>query len=236
MACVNCFFSSEYQKCLKNSCFGISRFENRLGKYKQTYLSGIDKLKSIKDCTCTKRTYNVEYLQWTDDFLEFVKYNRSNITQIFDFLLETYILYIAKSSKHAGDFLWNTIKNLDLLGHSEHAMDYCRLLFRGREKTKDLDTANPMSYFHIPFGLRNSMGNQRFSITGQPMLYFSNSILSVEKELGIPLSELSIAAFLPDYSAFYNIRINDLKNNIFDTLVKSLPRSLSDFVHSYEKK
>jgi hypothetical protein len=223
MACVNCFFSSEHQKLIKKSCFSIPRFENRLKSYKEKYLLEIGKLIQVEDCLCTKRTNNALYFQWTNEFMEYVKLNRANITIIFDLLLEIYDMYIRKSSKHASDLLWEQMNNLDIVENPEHPMDYCRLLFRGREKTVSLDEKNPMTYFHIPFSSRSLIGNQRFSITGQPMLYFSNSILNVEKELEKSLPELSIAAFLPNYSIFYNKKINDLKNNIFDILVKSLP-------------
>jgi len=223
MACVNCFFSSEHQKELKLSCFGTSRFENRLKSYKQKYLLEIVKLISVRDCSCPKRTDKDLYFQWTDDFLEFVKYNTANISYIFDALFDIYNLYIIKSPKHAADKLWTLINDLNLIGYSETAMDYCQLLFRGREKTKVLDPTDPLSYFHIPFNSRYFVGNQRFSISGQPMLYFGNSILNIEKELGKPLSDLSIAAFLPNYSIFYGTKINNIKNIVYNTLVKSLP-------------
>jgi len=46
MACINCFFSTENQRLLKEFCFGIERFENKIKSYKEKYIKDINDLKN----------------------------------------------------------------------------------------------------------------------------------------------------------------------------------------------
>ena len=39
--------------------------------------------------------------------------------------------------------------------------------------------------FHIPFNKRYLIGNQRYSLTGQPMLYIGSSVIDVAKEIDV---------------------------------------------------
>ncbi|MFA5518537.1 MAG: hypothetical protein WDA74_04715 [Spirochaetota bacterium] len=75
---------------------------------------------------------------------------------------------------------------------------------------------------------RYYIGNQRFSISGQPMLYFGKSVLGIVKELGKSYQDLVLAAFLPKYYIYSHKRIFELKNTIFDVLVKVLPGLFAD--------
>ena len=97
-------------------------------------------------------------------------------------------------------------------------MSYSNLLFRAREK----GVYGVNDFFHIPFNKRDLVSNNRFSISGQPMLYLGYSILTLEKELNIQIDNLSIAAFLPKYSTYYPLKINEIGNEIFSEMVNSL--------------
>ena len=55
-------------------------------------------------------------------------------------------------------------------------------LYRGRTSEKQLDKAD---MFHIPFMQAYKIRNQRFSITGQPILYLTDSVFGVFNELSI---------------------------------------------------
>ena len=44
--------------------------------------------------------------------------------------------------------------------------------------------------FHIPFNKRNQIGNQRFSISGQPVLYFGYSLIDIIFELNGKIDEI----------------------------------------------
>lgn len=228
MPCVNCFFDSNNQKSLKKSTFGLDRFERKIGDYKKKYIDGLRTLVSVDKCACSYRFTNPLYVDWANEFLSHTNANTHAIGEVFDLLQDIYIQYISKSQKHAADRFWESIEKLNLVGRSENPMFYSRLLFRARLKVPNFDTTDPFNYFHIPFNLRKVIGNQRFSISGQPMLYFGNSIYSLTKELGKDISDLSIAAFLPNYSVFYHVKVNEIKNYFFDILVKVLPCIVDD--------
>ena len=55
-------------------------------------------------------------------------------------------------------------------------------LYRGRTSEKQLDKAD---MFHIPFSQAYKIRNQRFSITGQPLLYLADNMFGVFNELDI---------------------------------------------------
>ncbi|NTV60067.1 MAG: hypothetical protein HGA77_02030 [Chlorobiaceae bacterium] len=223
MQCVNCFFSTENQSELKRSTFGIDRFELRIDDYKAKYLAGLSILVPVEKCNCQYRLDDPDYLKWTSEFLSHTKANTDSITKVFDLLREIYVLYISKSQKHAADLFWTSIQLNRLLGHSENPQDYSQLLFRARKKSANWDSSDPKNYFHIPFNLRRDIANQRFSVSGQPMLYFGNSIHALVKELDLNCTDLEIAGFLPSFSIFYYHKVNEIKNYLFQVLVNSLP-------------
>lgn len=225
MACINCFFSSENQREIKVSCFGYERFEEKIYQYKIKYCEAIPRLVPISDCDCKyNNVINDIHMNWTNDFLQHLQKKISEISNIFDILYETYLLYISKSYKHASDYFWNNIQDMKLISYPENPIFFCRMLFRARVFDSSIELNNPLEYFHIPFNKREFIDNQRFSISGQPMLYLSNSIYSITKELEKNVEDLCIGAFLPNYSIYYyTSKIAEIKNHIFGTLVNSIP-------------
>jgi hypothetical protein len=79
---------------------------------------------------------------------------------------------------------------------------------------------------HIPFSLRHLVKNQRFSVSGQPMLYMGSSIITIAKELETEIDELAIAAFLPKDRAHLESKIFNLDNHIGRTLLDMLTIAL----------
>ena len=220
MACVNCFFSTMNQRKLKLLTFKHDRFENRLKEYKKIYIDELKTLVPADICSCGL-TYSASenYMEFTNNFLSFLKSNILIINEIFDVISKIYGYFITKSYKHAADLFWNTVNIFDLVGRSENPITYSNLLFRARKKGGYALN----DYFHVPFDKRELVVNNRFSIAGQPMLYLGNSLYTVKKELNMSVDDLSIAAFLPKYSAYYGLKINDACNNIFNLLTNSLP-------------
>ena len=82
----------------------------------------------------------------------------------------------------------------------------------------------------MPFDLRKHIPNQRFSISGQPMLYCSNSIIGVEKEVSKEIDSILVGGFLPKYNPSHKKTYFELKNSLFDVLTKSLPNLVTDGV------
>nr|WP_163502604.1 hypothetical protein [Halomonas socia] len=223
MSCVVCFFRESQQKHLKNNAFGIKRFEKKLRKYKDEFIKGIRGIDSLSKCSCNKQYNHQGMVQWTDSFMHCLKKSESEICSAFDQMISIYDDFIQKDQKTATDNLWLYLENQDLLVSSEGAMTYTKLLFRARPKSGTFDENEIREYFHIPFSKRHLVGNQRFSVSGQPMLYFGSSVLAVAKELDKEPSELAIAAFLPSYSEYYHTKIFSLTNHISEVVENSLP-------------
>jgi len=222
MTCPVCFFRDETQKHLKEQCFGIDRFEDKLEKYKELFIQGVRDMSSISKCNCYSNYSNRGMILWTDEFLKNLKDHIDLMEETFDELISCYIDYISKNQKTALDNLWNVLKINNLVTGNESPITYSKLIFRGRQKG-NFNTNDKTSFFHIPFNSRHLIGNQRFSIDGQPMVYFGSSVLAVEKELGLNINDLCIAAFLPTYSIYCNKKIFSLQNYINDVIENNFP-------------
>lgn len=224
MSCVCCFFSPEYQMTLKRKTFSELRFEDRLEKYKKIFLEEIDALLPVGMCNCEyakfEKGYSL-YRETTDKLLITIKQNKKVLEQFFDSFIEIYIEYITngayKAIKKFSDFLDQEV----LKSGSEIALDFTQLLFRAREKTKR--NYDELELFHVPFSVRCNLSNQRFSISGQPMLYLAKSIVTAEREIVKKTNKLVFSAFLPNYSYYYQSKIYNLDYHVFDSIVKNLP-------------
>jgi hypothetical protein len=86
-------------------------------------------------------------------------------------------------------------------------------MFRVRIKGS-YDEGNCFEYCHIPFDVRQNVGNQRFSIAGQPMIYMAESLPIALKEVSKSIRGVNSALFLPGVSAFYNEAIYDITNSV----------------------
>ncbi len=227
MGCIACFISDEHQSALKNECFNLDRFEDKLSKYKRLYIDEVDNLKSISKCDCKYKNTNHDYVKWTDDFFGELLNNKKIIENTFDELIEIYIDYISKSSKVAIYRLWKFLEEEGLLKDTEDGFSYSTLFYRARKRGK-FDENDIKELFHISFADREKVGSQRFSISGQPMLYLAKSTIGLEKELSMPLKDLSIAAFLPFYKDFYERKYYTIKNSLFNNIVIALPKFQED--------
>jgi hypothetical protein len=222
MTCPVCFFREDNQKILKTSSFGIDRFENKLKRYKEKFIEGILQMDSLSKCNCLVTYNHKEMISWMDAFLDALKGAVGDVNDAFDNIISIYGDFIGKSHKIAIDRLWRYLKSQHMLDQTESSIAYEKLLFRARPKG-GFDERDIKQYFHIPFSKRHLVGNQRFSVSGQPMLYFGSSALAITKELGRKIDELAIAGFLPSYSLYYSSKIFSLTNHIGDCIENSLP-------------
>ena len=226
MPCINCFFSNKYQRDLKQKTFHLDRFEQRLSEYKKLFLNELSSLSCVNECTCNYKFNGAEYTNWTSKFLDALKAKKDIFENTFDSLILVYYTFIKEDSTKAQSVLWNFLQDNNIHYGTEEPQMFQHLLFRARPKGS-WNKFDPNEYFHIPFNQRYKVGNQRFSSSGQPMLYLGGSILAVTKELSKEMKDLNIAAYLPKYNQICNKRFFDLKNNIFSILVKNLHVNVS---------
>ena len=222
MSCPICFFREGHQKALKRRTFGTRRFEWKLAEYKRSFIEGVQGMESLACCGCHATYSQTALVIWTDAFLNALKNAEDEVATAFDKLISVYEHFITKSQKAATDALWSYLEDHNLLVGRESHFSMGKLLFRGREKS-GFDERDIKAFFHLPFSLRQKVGNQRFSVSGQPMLYLSNSILGVSKELGVEPPQLAPGAFLPNFWGHSDTRIFSMTNHLVDCIENTLP-------------
>ena len=98
------------------------------------------------------------------------------------------------------------------------AMTFSKPFFRAR-KAGNYDGSNIHELFHVPFDKRYLIGNQRFSLTGIPLLYLAESLPLALREIGCDIKHANVALFLPKYSNYYHEGMYDITNPIFNNLI-----------------
>ncbi len=218
MKCVACFFDRKYQKFLKRNASAPTRFEDRLALYAREFLSQLATLEATSDCSCQTGEPKPDlFHQWTEDFRQALVSNTDTAQETFRALQECYLTYITRSSKPALDSLWTFLEAHSLVRGAEHPLHISRLLFRGR-RAGSFDPKDAKNLFHIPFPQRRLIGNQRFSASGQPMVYFGTCLLGIVQELEEDLSNLNCCGFLPNYSIHYHKRMYEVRNTLPEVL------------------
>lgn len=203
--CIIEFLGESYQYSLRLLAQARSeRYEDAISHYKDLYMSHFKFAKC--DCgnsTCDKRNACV-YLKKN---LECVQDGR--ISEFFDTLRDVYLKWIDANVIEALNNFQELLKEYNLL---EFPADISKetVFFKGRI-TKEVLTSWDM--LHIPFNKRYFISNQRYSLTGQPIIYLGRSILDIYMELGgntlddFKVSMIEIPA---------DMKIYDLRNNMFE--------------------
>ena len=225
MSCICCFFDPKHQSSLKEKTFSTLRFENRLEQYKKIYIEEISSLTSVDSCNCrfAQNVKNNElFKNTTNHLLEIARNNTEALSSCFQFFIDIYVDYITNGAYKAinkfSDFL---IQENLMTGATQTPIVYNQLLYRARPKESKWYTENEL--FHVPFSCRCKISNQRFSVSGQPILYLTKSIITAKNELDEDFDKLQFAAFVPNYSYYYGQKIFNLSHYIYDSIVKNLP-------------
>lgn len=205
--CIIEFLEESYQYSLRLLAQSRSeRYEDAISHYKDLYISHLKFAR--RDCgnvKCDKR-HICEYLKKN---LECIQETR--ISNFFDTLRDIYLTWIDANVIDALNTFQMLLKEYNLL---EFPVDISKetVFFKGRI-TKDVLTSWDM--LHIPFNKRYFISNQRYSLTGQPIIYLGRSILDIYMELGgntledFKVSMVEIPA---------EMKIYDLRNNMFEKL------------------
>ena len=228
MSCIYCFFSKENQMELKKKCFGNPKYEETLKGYKEIYISELLKINKIKNCNCSniidiKMGNDKEKIElcynYFDDFYEDIKNNIQRIEEYFDNIIDIYNTYVKENIHQAYKKMEDFTKDKDKvnLERGTPSASYSNLMFRVRPKG-NYNNNNIKEYFHIPFDKRFLVGNQRFSLTGRPMIYLASSLQIALKEIDKNIDEVNTSIFLPSFSYLYSYYLFNIRNDIIDSL------------------
>lgn len=220
MACICCFFDNENQINIKQQSLTEERFEEKLKEYKKNYIKLVKELVSVNECNC-KKTIGSEsnniYLKFCDDFLIDFQSNIELIEILFDEVIDIYEANLLKGRRYAYNKLDEFVSKRCRGGNISNSLVISTLLFRGRPIGK-YDKGNIHEYYHIPFNKREIVPNQRFSISGNPMLYLAKSLQTISSELNEDYSKINYSVYMPKYSYFYGNGFFNISNYADKTL------------------
>ena len=214
MKCLLCFLEDDFHADLRAEAQTSSRHERVLKVYRDRFIEEFNRLGSANDCPSHRDTPE-QFRWWIDRLL--AKIQTLDASGILGRLIAIYEAWISGHLSQAGEVLDRLLKDFGLDNRPTKKLDKV-LLFRGRK-----GNLTKYDLLHIPFDKRHCISNQRYSLSGQPLLYLGLSILDVVCELrGDPTA---IADF--SFSYFWlrdpnKIRVLDTSNELRHTILNNL--------------
>lgn len=208
MNCFIEFLSDNYQKKLRLLAQGRSeRYEKTIDTYKEMFIV------HWKNAICKCENYKCRYRE-SCEYLESIykNINENQIRDFFDTLKSIYLMWIDAKSSEAIDSYKDLLQKYKLLNFETYSNEN-NIYFKGRQSNQVLTT---WDMFHIPFNKRYLINNQRYSLTGQPIIYLGKSIIDIAEELEIDdITKFKVSTIqLKD-----NMRLYDLRNNLYDDII-----------------
>lgn len=213
MKCLIYFLSDKYQQDLRRLAqLQTETYEAAVDKYKDIYISHLKYM--ISDSyKCEKCNLGVK--EECDKVRMIIsEISFKDIGDFFDSIKSIYINWIDGNWNSALQDFRNIMIKHNLMSFVEDDINK-DVLFRGRENSSIL---TKYDMFHIPFNKRFLIGNQRYSLTGQPMIYLGGSVIDIVEELEIDrnkIEELNISTYKIDKK----LKIYDLRNNIYRDVI-----------------
>lgn len=171
MQCILCFLDDNFQDELRNlSHLQNDRFENVLKSYKESFISELKIRKNLELCSEHKDFEKLSI------FLKKLELNETE--NFFNSIIDVYNKWINGEAQDSLEELTELILKNRINKFTTNIEN--DILYRGRTSNTLL---NSYDMFHIPFHKRYLIQNQRFSITGQPVLYLGYSPYSILAEL-----------------------------------------------------
>lgn len=208
MDCIKKFLQESYQSRLRLFAQGKSeQYEDTLKNYSKIFFAHLDLVKKEgKDCATCSDTLQCQKIRKVINSIK-----QEEIEQFFLDIQEVYLNWINSEPVNAIQGLENLLKNKNL-HHFERELKETDVFFKARV-SKNILTQWDM--FHIPFNKRYLIENQRYSLTGQPMIYIGSSVVDVAEEIeASELDNFKVSVVRLPVSSF---KIYDLKINI-DTI------------------
>lgn len=204
------FLHDSYQEKLRNLAQVQSEtYEGALEKYKDSFIAEIILIGENKNLQV--KAYENDNCKLISEIIKEISIDE--IKEFFDKIIDIYIEWIDSKGQEA-------MKNFEILLKSIEFQNYKydlsnNVLFRGRSSEGIL---TPWDMFHIPFNRRYLIGNQRYSLTGQPLLYLGFSVLDVLAELDSNFEEFE-SVKLCAFKLKRDFRVFDLRNEFYKYLV-----------------
>lgn len=179
--CIFCFFSDRYQrKIMKHSQLQEEKFEDILDRYKKIFITELNVILNISK-PCSKHDKILNFLSILSN-IKNINNLSSKLMSFFEGVKETYKLWISGETFSAIQKFEDLLKINKLLEEENFSINE-EIFFRGRNSLNKI--LNRYEMFHIPYDKRYLVGNQRFSLSGFPLLYLNSSLKGVSFELNI---------------------------------------------------
>lgn len=208
MECVIQFLDNAHQRELRLLAQRRSeKYEDTIEQYKKLFLVQLQYLKrdcGNKECAYAQACKIIKN--------EIYAQPKAQIEEFFNEIKNIYLLWIDSGVKGAFDKLNNLLERYQINSFKAEISN-SDIFFKGRVSEEYLTR---WDMFHIPFNKRHLIGNQRYSLTGQPIVYMGKSVVDLVEELGVKeLENFKVSTIqLPD-----GIKVFDLRNSVLDDLI-----------------
>lgn len=226
MECLEKFMEDSYQGRLRLLAQSKSeQYEYTLENYKKIFLAHLALVKN----GCEKECPYKEACAYIRGVIAEIQ--EEDIRYFFDELKAIFLDWIDARSIQAISRFESLLDKYDMMGFHREIKEF-DIFFKGRE-TDEVLTSWDM--FHIPFNKRYLIKNQRFSLTGQPVVYIGNSVIDIAEEIEIEDAEqlkISVIKLPTDQLKIYDLRsniYNDFMEIIVDNMLYKNPQ------HKYNK-
>lgn len=193
MNCIICFLKDSYQTRLRNIArLKRDRFEDAIDEYKKLFLAEFDALCDVQECP-DHSDVKEETLEWCRELHSTLE-KINDLDQWFDEIKQVYVTWIGGEFSNSLSQLGKVLDKHEIF-KEKNASEYV-FCIRGRKSSSALSKND---LFHIPFNKRHLVSNQRFSITGLPLLYLGLSPVDIFYELRAndpDLSDLYFSSFV----------------------------------------
>lgn len=226
------FFSLEHQaRLICNAQLLDQYYENILIEYGKLFIGDLIKCYQIDEengdtpglCECIKKLLNQHPEKDIYDFSSDIMSSKHEIrevgaiTECFLLIRECYHCWtscdLEKAIKLMKGFFYDKLDIIHYGDYFKSVINNKARLYRGRLSESSLDK---IDMFHIPFKQAYKMRNQRFSITGQPLLYLADNVSGVFNELALDSQEKYQKLFISQYKLSKKIKelpVFDLRIN-----------------------
>lgn len=207
MNCILCFLEDQFQEEIRVLSQSKSeRFEDVMTEFQNNFLNSLHFLNSIDEC------YKHNHLhEKTKDVAKTVQekiISLSDIKEYFNQIRSIYLTWIKGNGTTSVFQLKKLLEEKQLLITSDKINNH--IFYRGRKSSNILTKED---IFHLPFNKRYLIQNQRYSITGQPLLYLGMCPLDVVFELREDIEKIENIYFCSyTHSTEAPLKIFDITN------------------------